>query len=109
MLHTLCRQYDQKTVLLKSLEHIQFLQLRKDKGFTEEEKINVHSVFIGNPGTGKTTVAGMMGKLYKKMGLLTKGHVTEVDRVDLIGEYSELLSLPLFLKLQCLSLLFTEL
>ncbi len=68
-------------------QYIQFLQLRKAKGFSESEEINVHSVFIGNPGTGKTTVAGMMGKLYKKMGLLTKGHVHEVDRVDLIGEY----------------------
>ncbi|MFT6936313.1 MAG: hypothetical protein ACJA1N_000609, partial [Saprospiraceae bacterium] len=68
-------------------QYIQFLQLRKNKGFTEDEKINVHSVFSGNPGTGKTTVAGMMGKLYKKMGLLSKGHVHEVDRVDLIGEY----------------------
>ena len=68
-------------------KYIQFLQLRKKKGFEENEEINVHSVFIGNPGTGKTTVATMMGKLYKKMGLLSKGHVHSVDRVDLIGEY----------------------
>ena len=47
----------------------------------------MHSIFIGNPGTGKTTVAKMMGRLYKKMGLLTKGHVHEVDRTDLVGEY----------------------
>ena len=68
-------------------KYIQFLQLRKEMGFKEKEEINIHSAFIGNPGTGKTTVAKMMGKLYHKMGLLSKGHVHEVDRSNLVGEY----------------------
>jgi len=76
-----------KSKVREHAQYIQFLQLRKEKGFSEKDGINVHSVFIGNPGTGKTTVAKMMGRLYKKMGLLTKGHVHEVDRTDLVGEY----------------------
>ena len=67
--------------------YLQFLKLRQDKGIEKGSVEDIHSVFIGNPGTGKTTVAKMLGLLYKKMGLLTKGHVLEVDRVDLVGEY----------------------
>jgi SpoVK/Ycf46/Vps4 family AAA+-type ATPase len=78
---------DIKQKVREHAQYIQFLQLRKERGFAEKDGINVHSVFIGNPGTGKTSVAKMMGRLYKKMGLLSKGHVHEVDRTDLVGEY----------------------
>lgn len=67
--------------------YLKFLQVRQKQGFEENHKISLHTVFTGNPGTGKTTVAQLLGKIYHKMGLLSKGTVTEVSRVELIGKY----------------------
>jgi SpoVK/Ycf46/Vps4 family AAA+-type ATPase len=78
---------DIKQRVIEHAKYIEFLRIRKGKGFADGDNIDTHAVFMGNPGTGKTTVAKMMGQLYKQMGLLSKGHVVEVDRVDLVGEY----------------------
>lgn len=50
-------------------------------------KNTLHMAFMGNPGTGKTTVARIVGRIYKQLGLLSKGHFLEVSRTDLIAGY----------------------
>lgn len=50
-------------------------------------KSTLHLAFLGNPGTGKTTVARIVGRIYKQIGLLSKGHFVEVSRTDLIAGY----------------------
>jgi stage V sporulation protein K len=51
------------------------------------EKQALHMLFKGNPGTGKTTVARKLGTLFHEMNVLSKGHLIEVERADLVGEY----------------------
>ena len=59
---------------------------RKDQGL-KSPKMSYHLVFTGSPGTGKTTVARIVARIYKDLGILKKGHTVETDRSGLVGQY----------------------
>lgn len=61
-------------------------KMRQEKNL-HSAKNTLHLAFTGNPGTGKTTVARIVGRIYKRIGLLSKGHFVEVSRTDLIAGY----------------------
>ena len=75
-----------KSIVNDLISYHKVQKLRENYGLKIPNR-TLHLAFLGNPGTGKTTVARIIGKMYKQLGLLSKGTFTEVSRTDLIAGY----------------------
>lgn len=72
---------------VQNLLAFQAIQHQREKSGLKKSTKTLHMAFLGNPGTAKTTVARLIGRMYRSMGILSKGHFIEASRTDLIAEY----------------------
>ncbi len=67
--------------------YVKYQKLRKEKGFHIKDELNLNMILIGNPGTGKTTLARLIAKIYHELGVLPREEVIETNRSQLVGSF----------------------
>lgn len=75
-----------KEIIAKQLSYHRIMNVRRSAGLKAPKRL-LHMLLIGNPGTGKTTVARLIGDIYKQSGLLSSGHIVETNRAGLVGQF----------------------
>lgn len=78
---------DIKQQITTLCHRLRFFQKRHEQGLACMEETPFHALFFGNPGTGKTTVAKMLGRIYHQLGLLSRGEMVYADRKRIVGQY----------------------
>jgi stage V sporulation protein K len=73
--------------MIREIAAYSFVQRERVAHSLSAGNCTMHMIFAGNPGTGKTTVARIVGSILKEMNILTRGHLIEVERADLVGEF----------------------
>lgn len=85
-LHELCGMERVKNEVQNQIARTRMQKIRRERG-KHVDPSTLHMAFLGNPGTGKTTVARLIGQLYHTIGVLPQGQLVEVDRSGLVAEY----------------------
>lgn len=86
-LNSLCGLEDVKRQIHKMVKIVELNQKRRAVGLTEVDTGAMHMVFMGNAGTGKSTVARIIARIYKSLGFLPTDRCVEVSSIDLVGQY----------------------